>query len=63
MKKMLLSLTLCVSCFSLAIAQTNPAITEWLQNNTTTGRYYVEGNETILNNGISSPWFHSKSVL
>lgn len=29
-------------------AQTNPAITSWLQNNTVTGRHYVSGNSTPI---------------
>lgn len=33
-------------------AQTNPVITEWLQNNTLTGSYYVSGNSTAISNGI-----------
>lgn len=37
---------------SLAIGQTNPAITSWLQNNTITGTYYVSGNSTAIGNGI-----------
>ncbi|MFY8097171.1 MAG: YHYH protein [Flavobacterium sp.] len=35
-----------------AFAQTNPAITKWLQNNTTTGTYYTSGNSTAISNGI-----------
>ena len=31
-----------------ASAQTNPAITSWLQNNTITGRHYVSGNFTPI---------------
>lgn len=34
------------------LAQTNPVITEWLQNNTLTGSYYVSGNSTAISNGI-----------
>lgn len=30
-------------------AQTNPAITSWLQNNTVTARHYVSGNPTPIN--------------
>ena len=33
-------------------AQTNPAITKWLQNSTTTGAYYASGNSTPISNGI-----------
>lgn len=33
-------------------AQTNPAITSWLQNTTVTGTYYVAGNSTAISNNI-----------
>lgn len=33
-------------------AQTNPAITNWLQNTTQTGSYYVSGNSTAIDNNI-----------
>lgn len=33
-------------------AQDNPAITEWLQNTTQTGTYYVSGNSTAISNNI-----------
>lgn len=33
-------------------AQTNPAITSWLQNTTKTGSYYLSGNSTAISNGI-----------
>ncbi len=36
----------------IANAQTNPAITKWLQNTTTAGTYYVSGNSTPISNGI-----------
>lgn len=44
-------------CSFLAIAiasqaQTNPAITSWLQNTTVTGTYYVAGNSTAQPNNI-----------
>ena len=48
MKK--ITLLLFVSFFTNA--QTNPAITSWLQNNTTTGYYYLSGNSTPISNGI-----------
>ena len=38
--------------FALVNAQTNPAITKWLQNNSTTGTYYVSGNSTAISNSI-----------
>lgn len=33
-------------------AQLSPAITHWLQNTTTTGSYYMNGNSTAISNGI-----------
>ncbi len=48
MKKILLVL---LTTF-FANAQTNPAITKWLQNTTTTGFYYMSGNSTPISNGI-----------
>jgi len=33
-------------------AQTNPAITAWLQNTVVTGSYYTSGNSTPVSNGI-----------
>jgi len=33
-------------------AQLSPAITNWLQNNTETGTYYVEGNATLIENNV-----------
>lgn len=47
MKKNILSLTLLLSG-TLAIAQSNPAITSWLQNNTLTGSHYVQGSSTAI---------------
>ncbi|GEM56305.1 hypothetical protein B0A58_15270 [Flavobacterium branchiophilum NBRC 15030 = ATCC 35035] len=49
MKKYILLLLL-VSIYTNA--QTNPAITKWLQNNSQTGTYYVSGNSTAISNGI-----------
>ncbi|HNI43445.1 MAG TPA: YHYH protein [Chitinophagales bacterium] len=34
------------------LAQTNPVITSWLLNNTTTGSYYTQGNSTPVGNNI-----------
>lgn len=49
-KTILLLLTIWTS---LAIqAQTNPAITQFLQNNTLMGSYYTQGNSTAISNGI-----------
>jgi hypothetical protein len=51
MKK--LNLTLGLFALTLiSVAQTNPAITKWLQNTTETGSYYVAGNSTAIGNGI-----------
>ncbi|MGZ3865116.1 MAG: YHYH protein [Bacteroidia bacterium] len=36
----------------VASAQLSPAITSWLQNNTTTGTYYTSGNSTPIANNI-----------
>ena len=36
----------------IASAQTNPAITSWLQNTTVKGTYYMQGNSTPLTNNI-----------
>jgi hypothetical protein len=51
MKKLSLSLALGIS--SLHYAQTNPAITSWLQNTTEVGSYYTSGNSTAISNGIA----------
>ena len=37
---------------NFCIGQQNPAITSWLQNTTTTGTYYVQGNNTPISNNI-----------
>lgn len=37
---------------NIANAQTNPAITNWLQNNSITGYYYKSGNSTPISNGV-----------
>lgn len=47
MKKSIALSALIVSSL-FASAQTNPAITAWLQNNTVTGRHYVSGNSTPI---------------
>jgi hypothetical protein len=52
MKKVLFALTgFALPLFGLQ-AQINPAITAWLQNNSITGTYYVNGNSTALPNNI-----------
>ena len=50
MRKLTLGLAIGIS--TLSIAQTNPAITSWLQNTTQTGSYYQSGNQTAISNGI-----------
>lgn len=51
MKKSLHLLTF-LTIVSNAIAQTNPAITSWLQNTTKLGSYYTTGNSTAASNNI-----------
>lgn len=44
-----------IALFTMTItsyAQTNPAITKWLQNTTVTGKYYTNGNSTAQSNNI-----------
>jgi hypothetical protein len=49
MKKILFSLLAC--CYlAVSVAQTNPAIIAWLQNNSLLGSYYVQGNSTAISN-------------
>jgi YHYH protein/Secretion system C-terminal sorting domain len=53
MKKRLLSAIALTLSISMLFAQTNPAITSWLQNTTVTGRYYtVAGGSTSIPNNI-----------
>lgn len=47
MKKIITTSVLVTSAFMLS-AQTNPAITSWLQNTTVKGRHYVSGNSTPI---------------
>lgn len=49
MKHLILCLSL-VNCAVMAHAQTNPAITSWLQNTTELGSYYMSGNSTPISN-------------
>ena len=51
MKKLTLGIALGLT--TLSFAQTNPAITSWLQNTTQTGSYYTSGNSTPISNGIA----------
>ena len=51
MKK--ISILICLILLAgIGQAQTNPAITSWLQNTTATGSYYVAGNPTPISNSI-----------
>lgn len=45
-------ITILLFVATIADAQTNPAITKWLQNNSITGSYYMSGNSTPISNGI-----------
>ena len=49
MKKEILAAIFVLITALNSLAQTNPAITSWLQNNTITGRHYVSGNPTPIN--------------
>lgn len=51
MKKASLLLTSCAMA-SLAIAQTNPAITAWLQNTTLFGSHYIQNNFTPIQDNV-----------
>jgi hypothetical protein len=44
----LITTSACITASVLAFAQTNPAITSWLQNTTVKGRHYVSGNSTAI---------------
>ena len=50
MRKLFIALSLGITPFSFA--QTNPAITSWLQNTTQTGSYYNAGSSVTIGNGI-----------
>jgi hypothetical protein len=47
MKKVILTTVISAALLSVE-AQTNPAITSWLQNTTTTGSHYIDGNSTVI---------------
>lgn len=51
MNKFLITIILSV-CVAVLPAQTNPAITSWLQNTTQTGYYYTAGSSTKIANNI-----------
>jgi hypothetical protein len=52
MKKRILTLLLFTAFVGNSIAQTNPIITSWLQNNTIKGRHYVENNSTPIEDDV-----------
>jgi hypothetical protein len=52
MKRTIVNLLALFVSFGALFAQTNPAITSWLQNTTTTGYYYMSGNSTPISHGI-----------
>lgn len=52
MKKITLAFGALFMSVTTMFAQTNPAITSWLQNTTETGTYYMSGNSTTRSNGI-----------
>lgn len=52
MRKVFLFSLFVLGSFACLKAQTNPAITSWLQNTTTTGSYYMSGNSTTISNNI-----------
>jgi len=52
MKKNLLKVLALLALSTVNYAQTNPAITKWLQNTTVTGKYYTSGNSTAISNNI-----------
>ncbi len=52
MKKKILYAFLFIAFAGNSIAQTNPIITEWLQNNTIKGRHYVENNSTPIEDNV-----------
>jgi hypothetical protein len=51
MRKLITTSVLLASC-AVGLAQTNPAITSWLQNTVTVGSYYTSGNSTAITNNI-----------
>ncbi|EDM42876.1 putative orphan protein [unidentified eubacterium SCB49] len=55
MKNTLLTLAFSIASIGATVAQTNPIITEWLQNTTgITGRHYVEGNSTPIDDAVEA---------
>ena len=53
MKKTLFLLAIFFICIETSFAQTNPAITAWIQNHDgTTGRHYIANNPTPIDDGV-----------
>ena len=52
MKKLILSSSILWMSATMIQAQTNPAITSFLQNTSVTGTYYTNGNSTAVSNSI-----------
>lgn len=52
MKKITIAFGALLMSITSMFAQSNPAITSWLQNTTTTGSYYMSGNSTTISNNI-----------
>ena len=53
MKKTFFLFTILLICIETSFAQTNPAITAWIQNHDgTTGRHYVANNPTPIDDGV-----------
>lgn len=53
MKNQILNFMAIIAFVSISVAQTNPVITEWIQNTTgITGRHYVSGNATPIDDSV-----------
>ena len=53
MKKLSFGIALGIS--SMSFSQTNPAISEWLQNTTgIMGSHYISGNPTVINDAVEA---------
>ena len=50
-RKQLLFIAICILTSNI-FAQTNPAITQWLQNNSVMGSHYVNGNSTLIPDNV-----------
>lgn len=47
-----IGLLMTLLCASISFAQLNPAITSWLQNTTSKGSHYVQGNPTLVQDNV-----------